>query len=55
MALVLLIGAGLMIRSLSALWDIDPGFRAENVMTFGLSLSPSMRTAKPEEIPRLIE
>jgi predicted permease len=50
LALVLLIGAGLMIRSLSALWNIDPGFRPDNVMTFGLSLSPSMRTAKPEEI-----
>ncbi|MGI8734728.1 MAG: ABC transporter permease [Pyrinomonadaceae bacterium] len=50
LALVLLIGAGLMIRSLSALWNIDPGFRTDNVMTFGLSLSPSMKTAKPEEI-----
>ncbi len=50
LALVLLIGAGLMIRSLSALWNIDPGFRADNVWTFGLSLSPAMMTAKPEEI-----
>ncbi|MGZ8843908.1 MAG: ABC transporter permease, partial [Pyrinomonadaceae bacterium] len=50
MALVLLIGAGLMIRSLSALWNIDPGFRPDNVLTFGLSLSPSLRTAGPEAI-----
>jgi predicted permease len=50
LALVLLIGAGLMIRSLSALWNVDPGFRADNVWTFGLSLSPSMMTATPEEI-----
>lgn len=50
LALVLLIGAGLMIRSLSALWNIDPGFRADNVWTFELSLSPAMMTAKPEEI-----
>lgn len=50
LALVLLIGAGLMIRSLSALWNIDPGFHPDNVMTFNLSLSPSMKNAKPEEI-----
>ena len=48
LALVLLIGAGLMIRSLNAIWKVDPGFRSDNVLTFGLSLSPSMKTATPE-------
>jgi predicted permease len=48
LAVVLLIGAGLMIRSLRAIWNIDPGFRSDNVLTFGLSLSPSMKTATPE-------
>jgi len=50
LALVLLIGAGLMIRSLNALWRVDPGFRPDNVLTFGLSFPPSMRTASPEAI-----
>jgi len=40
----------LMIRSLNAIWKVDPGFHSDNVLTFGLSLSPSMKTAKPEAI-----
>jgi predicted permease len=50
MALVLLIGAGLMIRTMTHLWNVDPGFRPENVMTFGISLPPSMMNASPEAI-----
>jgi predicted permease len=37
MALVLLIGAGLMIRSLFQLWGLDPGFNPKNVITFAVS------------------
>jgi len=48
LALVLLIGAGLMIRTLSELWSVDPGFRPDNVLTFALSFPPSMRAASPE-------
>lgn len=34
MALILLIGAGLMIRTLAALWNINPGFDPKNVISF---------------------
>jgi predicted permease len=47
MALVLLVAAGLMIRSLNALWSVNPGFDAHNVLTFGVSLPSSMRDAGP--------
>jgi predicted permease len=50
LALVLLIGAGLMIRSLTALWKVDPGFRPDNVLTFGLNLPPAMANASPEAV-----
>src|SRR4029077_8181446 len=39
MAVVLLIGAGLMIRTLSALGNINPGFDPHNVHTFAISSS----------------
>ncbi len=41
MALVLLIGAGLMIHSMVDLWDVNPGFNPHGVLTFAVSLSPS--------------
>jgi len=47
LALVLLIGAGLMIRSIAAIWNVDPGFRGENLLTFELSLPPSMQSGTP--------
>ncbi len=50
MALVLLAGSGLMLRSLARLWSIDPGFNPQNVMTVGLSLPPSMMAASPDAI-----
>jgi predicted permease len=37
LALVLLTGAGLMIRSLGKLWDVNPGFDPQNILEFGVS------------------
>lgn len=50
LALVLLIGAGLMVRSLARLWRVDPGFDPRNVLSVGHSLPPSMMKASPEAI-----
>jgi predicted permease len=50
MTVILLIGAGLMIRTLSRLWDVNPGFNAHDVLTFGVSLPPPLMKAPPAAI-----
>ena len=50
MALVLLVGAGLMIRTLFVLWGLDPGFNPHNVMTFSFAGPASFRGGPPEAV-----
>jgi putative ABC transport system permease protein len=42
LALVLLTGAGLMIRTLARLWSVNPGFNPQNVLVFDVTLAPSL-------------
>ena len=42
LALVLLTGAGLMIRTLARLWSVNPGFNLQNVLVFDVTLAPSL-------------
>jgi predicted permease len=54
LALVLLIGAGLMIRSFARLLEVDPGFNPSSVLTFRVSL-PSVSYAGRSEVVRFFE
>jgi predicted permease len=53
LALVLLVGAGLTIRSLAALWRVNPGFRPEHAITFDLSMPSSAKTTSAQTRARL--
>ncbi len=48
LSLLLLIGAGLLVRSFVRLLAVDPGFEAHNVLTVGVSLS-TLKYGKPEQ------
>ena len=50
MALVLLVGAGLMCRTLVQLWRVDPGFDPRNVSYFDVTPSPSLVNQSPDAI-----
>jgi predicted permease len=53
MALVLLIGAGLMLRSLRALWRVNPGYNPSRAITFNLSIPATPGTTSAETRARL--
>jgi len=50
LALVLLIGAGLMIRTLGALWNVNPGFEPKNLLTFGFALPSAMSGTNADSV-----
>ncbi|HET9741590.1 MAG TPA: ABC transporter permease [Terriglobales bacterium] len=50
MALVLLVGAGLMVRTLFHLWASDPGFNPHNVETFSTRAPSELGNRSPEAI-----
>ena len=53
MALVLLIGEGLMLRTLHALWRVDSGFNPSHAITFNLSIPATPGTTSAETRARL--
>ncbi len=53
-ALVLLAGAGLMLRTIWSLGGVDPGFNPDHVLTFSLGLSPA-NTSSSDRILQTFE
>jgi predicted permease len=53
LALVLLVGAGLLVRTLERLRELDPGFDAQNVLLF--SLNPGMVGYNDSQVAQLYE
>jgi predicted permease len=60
LALILLTGASLLVRTIHKLWEVNPGFDTRGVLTFKVGLSPAatktaadMRTAYQQLIERI--
>ena len=54
LAVVVVIGAGLMVRSFEALRSVDPGFSAANVLTFEVAPLPA-KYGNPEAVARFYD
>jgi predicted permease len=53
LALVLLVGSGLMVRTMAALWRVDPGFNPRHAITFALAMPATSDTTSAETRARL--
>lgn len=53
LALVLLVGSVLMVRSFQELRSVETGFRADGILTFGIALPP-VRYTEPEATARFV-
>ncbi|HSE38121.1 MAG TPA: ABC transporter permease [Blastocatellia bacterium] len=54
LAVVVLVGAGLLVRSMNKLLHVDPGFRADHLLSLKIELSHS-RYQKPEQVKNFYE
>ena len=50
LTVVLLVGAGLTIRTLVGLWSVNPGFDPHNVLSFNVGFPPTTATSSPAQI-----
>ena len=49
LTVVLLVGAGLLFRTVRHLWEVNPGFEVRRVITFKIGLSPSVKKSAAAE------
>lgn len=62
LTVVLLVGSGLLLRTIAQLWNVNPGFDRQNIITLKVGLSPSLtatasstRTAYRQLVDRIRE
>lgn len=54
LAIILLVGAGLTLRSLARLWNTNRGFNPQNVSTFDVAFSPSVAKEAPDQVRAML-